>query len=79
MKLDKDQFPANINMVEIDGKKVLVRPSRAESTKGKEVCQRRGETTEDDQAQKFRNWPMEEERQKKATISSKSHLRHPHI
>jgi hypothetical protein len=36
MKLDKDPFLANINMVEIDGK-VLVRPSQAESTKGKEV------------------------------------------
>jgi hypothetical protein len=37
MKLDKDPFPANMNMVEIDGKKVLVRPSQAELTKGKEV------------------------------------------
>jgi hypothetical protein len=37
MKLDKDPFPANINMVELDGKKVLVWPSQAEMTKGKEV------------------------------------------
>jgi hypothetical protein len=37
MKLDKDSFSANINMVELNGKKVLVRPSQAESTKGKEV------------------------------------------
>jgi hypothetical protein len=37
MKLDKYPFPANMNMVELDGKKVLVRPSQAESTKGKEV------------------------------------------
>jgi hypothetical protein len=37
MKLDKDPFPANMNMVELDGKKVLVWPSQAESTKGKEV------------------------------------------
>jgi hypothetical protein len=37
MKLDKDPFPANMNMVELDGKKVLVRPSQAELTKGKEV------------------------------------------
>jgi hypothetical protein len=37
MKLDKDSFLANMNMVELDGKKVLVRPSQAESTKGKEV------------------------------------------
>jgi hypothetical protein len=37
MKLDKNPFPANMNTVEIDGKKVLVQPSQAESTKGKEV------------------------------------------
>jgi hypothetical protein len=27
MKLNKDMFLANMNMVELDGKKVLVRPS----------------------------------------------------
>jgi hypothetical protein len=37
MKLDKDLFPANMNMVELDGKKVLVWPSQDESTKGKQV------------------------------------------
>jgi hypothetical protein len=37
MKLNKDPFPTNMNMVELDGKKVLVRPSKAKSTKGKEV------------------------------------------
>jgi hypothetical protein len=37
MKLDKDLFPTNMNMVELDGKKVRVQPSQAESTKGKEV------------------------------------------
>jgi hypothetical protein len=37
MKLDKDTFPANMNIVELDGKKVLVQSSQAESTKGKEV------------------------------------------
>jgi hypothetical protein len=37
MKLDKDPFLANMNMVELKGKKVLVRPSQAESTKGKDV------------------------------------------
>jgi hypothetical protein len=36
MKLDKDIL-ANTNMVELDGKKVLVQPSQPESTKGKEV------------------------------------------
>jgi hypothetical protein len=37
MKLDKDQFLTNMNMVKLNEKKVLVRPSQAESTKGKEV------------------------------------------
>jgi hypothetical protein len=37
MKLNKDPFLTNMNMVELNGKKVLVRPSQAESTKGKEV------------------------------------------
>jgi hypothetical protein len=37
MKLDKDPFPTNMNMVKLDGKKVLVRSSHAETTKGKEV------------------------------------------
>jgi hypothetical protein len=36
MKLNKDPFPANMNMVEFEGK-VLVQPSHAETTKGKEV------------------------------------------
>jgi hypothetical protein len=31
MKLDKDPFPTNMNMVELNGKKVLVWPSQAES------------------------------------------------
>jgi hypothetical protein len=37
MKLNKDPFPVNMNMVELKVKKVLVRPSEAETTKGKEV------------------------------------------
>jgi hypothetical protein len=37
MNLDKDPFPANMNLVELDGKKVLIRPSQAKSTKGKDV------------------------------------------
>jgi GH43 family beta-xylosidase len=37
IKLDKDSFLTNMNMVELDGKKVLVQPSQAESIKGKEV------------------------------------------
>jgi hypothetical protein len=37
MKLDKDPFLANLNMIELDGKKVLVQPSQAKSTKDKEV------------------------------------------
>jgi hypothetical protein len=37
MKLNKDLFSTNMNMVKIKGKKVLVRPSHAEMTKEKEV------------------------------------------
>jgi hypothetical protein len=37
MKLDKHPFLTNMNMVELDGKKVLVQPSHAKSTKCKEV------------------------------------------
>jgi hypothetical protein len=37
MKLDKDLFQVNMNTVEIEGKKVLIQPSQAESAKGKKV------------------------------------------
>jgi hypothetical protein len=37
MKLGKDLFPMNMNMVELEGNKVLVRPSQAETTKEKEA------------------------------------------
>jgi hypothetical protein len=37
MMLDEDPFLTNMNMVKLDGKKVLVQPSQAQSTKGKEV------------------------------------------
>jgi hypothetical protein len=37
MKIDKDPFPANMNMVELDGKKVLVWPSQAQLTKDKDI------------------------------------------
>jgi hypothetical protein len=37
MKLNIDPFLTNMNMVELEGKKVIVQPSQANSTKGKEV------------------------------------------
>jgi hypothetical protein len=37
MKFDKYPFLVNMNMVELEGMKVLVQPSQAETTKGKEV------------------------------------------
>jgi hypothetical protein len=37
MKLDKDTLLMNMNIVELNGKKFLIRPSQAESTKSKEV------------------------------------------
>jgi hypothetical protein len=36
-ELDKDPFPTDMNMVELDGKNILVQPSQADSTKGKDV------------------------------------------
>jgi hypothetical protein len=36
-ELDKYSLPADMNMVELDGKNILVQPSQAESTKGKDV------------------------------------------
>jgi hypothetical protein len=35
MKLDKNPFLANMNVVKLKGKKVMVQLSQAESTKGK--------------------------------------------
>jgi hypothetical protein len=37
MKLDKEPFPVNLNMVELDRKKVLFQPSQTRSTKGTKV------------------------------------------
>jgi hypothetical protein len=37
VKLNKDSFLVNMNTIELNGKMVLLRPSQAESTKGKEV------------------------------------------
>jgi hypothetical protein len=37
MKLNKDPFPINMDVVELEGKKIMVLPSQAELTKGKEV------------------------------------------
>jgi hypothetical protein len=37
INLEKDPFLMNMNMVELNGNKVLVPPSQAESTNGKEV------------------------------------------
>jgi hypothetical protein len=37
MKLDKNPFLTNMNMVKLNGKKMLVQPSQTESTNGKEV------------------------------------------
>jgi hypothetical protein len=36
-KLDEDPLQVNMNTVELEGKKILVRPSQAESTEGKKV------------------------------------------
>jgi hypothetical protein len=35
MRLDTDPFLANVNVIDFEGKKVLVRPSQADTMKGK--------------------------------------------
>jgi hypothetical protein len=37
MRLDTNPFPANVNMIDFEGKKVLVHPEQAHNTKGKSV------------------------------------------
>jgi hypothetical protein len=63
MKLDENLLQVNLNMIELKGKKVLIQPSQAKSTKGKEDVIGE-ERAEDDQAKKVENWSMKEEREK---------------
>jgi hypothetical protein len=37
MRLDMEPFPANVNVIDFEGKKILVRASQADSTRGKDV------------------------------------------
>jgi hypothetical protein len=37
MRLDTEPFPANVNVIDFEGKKILVRASKADSTRGKDV------------------------------------------
>jgi hypothetical protein len=77
MKLNKDTFSVNMNMVELDGKKVLVQPSQAELTKGKEVIM--GEERSPRMIKpESEGWPMVKEREEQATTAPKGHLRHHH-
>jgi hypothetical protein len=78
MKLDKDPFLANMNMIELKGKKVLVLPSQAETTKGKEVVigEERPPRMIKPKSLKDGQWKKNEGGQ--ATTPLKSHLWHPH-
>jgi hypothetical protein len=60
MKLDKDPFPVNINIVELNGKSVLVWPSQAESTKGKDVIIGEERPLRIIKPKKYKGWPMAE-------------------
>jgi hypothetical protein len=73
MKLDKDSFPVNMNIVELDGKKVLVRPSQAKSTKGKEVV-----IGEERPPRMIKPKNLKNNQWEQATAVPKGHLRHPH-
>jgi hypothetical protein len=71
MKHNKDSFPMNMNLVELDGKKVLVWPSRVELNKGKEAV-----IGEDRPLRMIK--PMVEERRKTTAAVPKGHLQHPY-
>jgi hypothetical protein len=81
MKLDKGSFPANMNTVELNGGKVLVRHS-SQVNQGQRGCHRRREATEDDQAPKSNleigRWKKNEKSKPRShpkdTFSSKSHI-----
>jgi hypothetical protein len=76
MKLKKDPFSTNMNMVELEGKKVLVRPSQAEMTKGKEVVI--GEELQPRMIKpKVRRTANGRGTRGQAATSPKRHLRHP--
>jgi hypothetical protein len=76
MKLDKDPFPMNMNRVELDGKKILVQPSQAESTKGKDVIIAEEQPPRMIKPKKSERWPMVEECGGQAATMPKGHLRH---
>jgi hypothetical protein len=80
MKLDKDPFPANMNIIELDGKKVLVQPSQAESTKGKDVIvgDERPPRIIKPKSMKGAQWQKNEGGGGQAATTPKSHLRHSH-
>jgi hypothetical protein len=61
MKLDKDSFLTNKNMVELDGKKVMIQPSQAKSTKGKEVIIGEERPPRMIKPKKSEGWPLAEE------------------
>jgi hypothetical protein len=74
MKLDEDPLQVNMNTVELEEKKVQVWPSQPELTKGKKVIIGEERQSRMIMPKKSKNWPMEEEREKQAAISSKSHF-----
>jgi hypothetical protein len=61
MKFDKDSFLTNMNMVELDEKKVLVRSTQAESTKGNYVIVGEEWPPRMIKLKKSERWPMVEE------------------
>jgi hypothetical protein len=77
MKLNKDPFPANMNTIELEGKKVLVWPSQAETTREKEVVigEERSPRMIKPKSPKDGQWQKNEGGQ--ATTSPKGYVRHP--
>jgi hypothetical protein len=61
MMHDEEPLQVNMNTIEIEGKKVLVRPSQAESTKGNKAIIGEERQLRMIRPKKSKNWPMEEE------------------
>jgi hypothetical protein len=78
MKLDKDSFPTNMNMVDLKGKKVMVQPSQVESTKGKEIIIKEDRPPMMIKPKSLRDGQWAEEWEEKAAEVPKCHIQHPH-
>jgi hypothetical protein len=78
MKLDKDTFPTNMNMVELEGKKVLVQSSQVKMTKGKEVIIGEERPLRMIKPNSLKDGQWQKNEGGGAATPPKGHLRHPY-